>query len=57
MKDLGALKYFLDIKVAKNSEAFSMPIKCSLGMISEVVLFGVKPTKLSYEIKPQASTS
>jgi hypothetical protein len=44
MKDLGSLKYFLGIEVARNSTGlFLYQRKYALDIISEVGMLGVKP--------------
>ena len=50
MKDLGVLKYFMGIKVAKNSTGiFLCQRKYALDIISEAGLFGAKPVATPLE--------
>ena len=50
MKDLGQLKYFLGIEVARNAEGiFLCQRKYALDVISEVGLLGAKPAKTPLE--------
>lgn len=51
MKDLGVLKYFLGVEVARNSEGiFLCQRKYALDIISETGLLGAKPT--SFPLAP-----
>lgn len=49
MKDLGLLKYFLVIKVARNESGLYLgQQKYALCIISKTILFGFKPHSYSY---------
>ena len=50
MKELGALKYFLGIEVARNSSGlFLCQCKYTLNIISETGLLGAKPSNFPIE--------
>ena len=50
MKDLGKLKYFLGIEVARNTEGmFLSQQKYALDVISEIGLLGTKPVTTPLE--------
>ncbi|KAH9647981.1 retrovirus-related pol polyprotein from transposon RE2 [Citrus sinensis] len=54
MKDLGPLKYFLDIEVARNqTEIFMSQRKYVLDIISEAGLLGAKPAPFPLELNHQ----
>lgn len=58
MKDLGVLKYFLRIEVARNSEGiFLCQRKYTLDIISEASLLGAKPASFPLEQHHQLARS
>lgn len=58
MKDLGILKYFLGIEVARNQEGiYLFRRKYTLDIISEVGLLGCKPTSFPMEQNHQLANS
>lgn len=58
MKDLGVLKYFLGIEVARNSEGiFLCQRKYTLDIISEVGLLAAKPANFPMEQNHKLSSS
>jgi len=58
IKDLGPLKYFLGIEIARGSEGmFLCRQKYALEMIEECTLLGAKPVDFPIRRKPQISRS